>query len=782
MLFVVFFVFTGNAGRLMKGDFQFEFTPEFNNFRFVPTPSEDINTRTLDARRIMTPEEMFQEEQRKMSDETAEQRNKNVIFTTDTEEAEKKKIQEEEAKKIQAQKDLDNTTLSVSPSQAMSPYLTVNSKTVSATNPLKAAQYTLCANGPSEVTITNVKFMNQDSGKTSVGHFFVQGKAPSIDVSLSNYWTGDFMTLDNYKLPANTCVDAGMNLVSVNAAAEWQRIILKGVKANAKVTYVGEYEYFYSNENNITETSIFGSHITYMPVQKYNVKHLDNEKSFQYLSDASQNQDRLYGTYGIATPFNGTTKITALKIKLETSDFDSVEAGFTLSPVKQIWEVGSNLQNYKYPNQKTVSMAIPPPATLVAASNSTVFKANETATIPVDITLNGANVVILEFTSSLGVPKTSGTFKLHIVGLESNGESLTDFTTLETPTIQIVDKVAPKAKGSITLMPNPGNQFKTWMDSDDVQAGITKNGHVKFLTLDTNLKNLNFPDMKIQKLELKIDGTFKSPLNIDVVLGDVLLPTTYTVNKGGVLTLTDIPLDYTMWNFQFFVKNIPGDPKFPLHIKPRLQNIELVYAKDGANFKKDEKIPVFLNQYDIVTDKWIDIPLTTFPATFGITSIGPSSLNYKDLDSGNVKGGATVVSIGNLPKGQVSEFTMNKACFISQGNASIYSVTYNHASREKSPFKDIKLSINESNNIYLKSADWTKEQSKFILTTPEFIGNDNTNCFSLVVLDPLEPVEDIWFHLIGIEAKTAGGKLVPVYANSIPLDKNPVKGSTYIFK
>lgn len=757
---------SGIPAKMLKGDFDFDFKRRIDPLEIdIPTTTELFRSRRLDD--ITRLQERMDDWQKKISDDPLPVLDENGY--TPEEAAKKKQQQEEEeaAKQAKIEQDLANTILNVAPSKAMMSVIEEKASNVTSQKPLKANQYSLCASGPSNVVITNVRFMSQGSDHTSTAYLEISGKSNSVSVVINQDWTGDFMTVDNYQLAANSCVEVGMKLVGVQEKALWQRISLVGVKANVKVEYQNPVTDGYGYNN---ETLIAGTYLAYSSVNTLSAANANYSKQQAYKINTPG--ELSYGTYGFYTSKNSKASLSALKISLVTKDYDAITFQ-TKTTLPKVYNWGTeNLGQYSWDASSAPAGDSAPP------EPSITLKAGEEVTIPLQATLSYSSVTFLKISAFKSAPPTKGSFAFKITGVMTDGTLVTDLQALEPTNISIINDATTSASAKIFYGPFKGS--KKWIDSTDAQNNIDTEGTYYLASIDTNLTGVNLADTTFKDLSIKFDGIFKEPLKLQFYNGSTnTLISKKTISKGDIVTLSDFSANY----IEIRAENIPGDPKFPLHIKPKITNLILQFNKDIGNYKQGQSLPLFIEEYNQDKQDWVTIPVTTFPLSFGIISVGPTTLNYIDFGNGNSNTGAPqLVSIANLPKGQNSEFTMNEACFLAQGHVKMYGATYKHLSRETSPFKDIKLQIGGNTNVYLKPADWTKENSTFSLSAPFDHSNENIWCYKLVVLDPVEPVEDIWFDLINLIAKTPGGNPVPVFIKTLPLENNPVKGPVYIFK
>lgn len=686
----------------------------------------------------------------------------------DTEEIIKQKALEnaekaKEAEKAKKLEDLSKTTLTVSPSKLMMASAEIPASNVTIQQPFSANQYTLCADGPGDVTIANIKFVSRGSKHSSVAYLNVAGKPLSTNVSLSpGYWSGDFQTIDNYVLPGNTCVEVGLHLVSADSDAAWQQISLLDLKANAaKIQYNGTLENWPYNGS-----PILGTHIVFKLDKKIFITNIDDPTSKTYLAKNSDN-NVLYGSYALYTPKTTKISLSSLKLSLVTKDYASIDFQIKTSPAWPYFidsenynpkDFASNLDNYS--SSKPLNLL----------ENNLTVKAGEDVSIPLSSDLSYGNAMVFRIFSSGGTPATPGTFSLKVTGITSDG-SLENLSTLETTSVLIADKITTNA--SVTLQPFP-YKYSKWIDSTDAQKEIDGGGGAyELFHIETNLNGAYANQVDVQSISLKFDGTFKEKLKLRFYdYGDKYkLIDTKTVSPGDVISFAN----FLLGPVSIRAENIAGDGKIPYHIKPKIMGFTAVLNTDVGSSKKGQPISVFINN----SNESVVEP-AIFPVSLGIISVGPTALHYLDSAGNGIPDAPKMVSIGALQKNKISDFTMNEACFVAQGYVQIYEVTYKHFSREKSPFADIKLNI-ELQNVYLKPADWTKEDSHFTPITPFSQSNQSIRCYDLVVLNPLEPVDDTWFNLVKITAKTPNGTIVPVFVKGALLEQNPVKGPHYIF-
>ncbi len=751
---IIALVASGAPVKFFKGEFDFE-SRDFQRDIDIPLGLEDLRNDRLDN--VAQMRDTDADWQRKISD--------NPYPPTDliTSSAEDDAKKEEEKQKAEAEKleSLSKTILSVSPSKVMLSTAEATTSSITPQQSLSANQYTLCASGPSDVTIGNVKFMSQGSDHSSVGLLQITGKPDSLNVAIHQDWSGDFMTIDNYLLLANSCVEVGMRLTSVDAKAEWQRISLVGVKANVKVQYNNQANDWLGNNN---ETLIVGTHIAFKPDKKIFITNVDKPKNKTYKANAT-GSDFLYGSYAIYTPNTGKASVSSVKLSLVTKDYESMTFKIKASTPKPYLWYTNNLGSYAW-DSDTSSSGTPAPA-----DQSITMKAGEEITIPLNVNLSYGQVTVLKILSVGSTPATKGNFYFKVVDVVTDGSLDTNLATLDTTIISIVDNLTAAA----FIYPHPSKGSKQWIDSTDAQNSINKEGSYKIAYIKTSVSGTDSNNIIVKDLSIKFDGTFKEPLKLKFFNNNVLIATEL-VSKGDVVTLSD----FFLLDLYIKAENIPGDPKFIHHIKPKITNLVQVFNTDIDGYKKGQSIPQFIQEWDFDKEMWVN-KSAIFPFSFGIVSIGPTTLNFIDIGGSGGSGASKLVTIANLPKGKTSGFTMNTAYFLAQGDVKIHGVTYKHLARDTSPFKDIKLQRSDA-NVYLKSADWTKENSIFTPSTPFIHGNEETWSYELVALDPAEPVEDIWFDLIQIDAKTPGGTLVPVFVKSLPLGQNPVKGPVYIFK
>lgn len=679
--------------------------------------------------------------------------------------------------------------------------ITVSPGDITTAKPYVGSQFEFCVEGTVDAQIKSALVWSLASNDAKKIQIFIGDTPVSDPITVKNDWSGDFLTFKNYVIPASTCQMLTVKIIQITQDAAWQKFAFKGAVSNLPVTmaYTKPLAAGTVEEKNGWPTSeLHGQHLIYKPVNAVGVHStalLQATKSDLHYKVGTESPP--YADFPWYTLQNSTATIKSIDVVLDSPTTVPVPVRVSTVLVAPEWKSIDDVWfGYMPGGSNWVEFD-----KLVGNVSGITLVPGVKTTIPMNWN-NGVSIppntfATMRIAGDPNAPATPTNFTIKLVGVTTSA-SLLDGTqsgtqSSKSKTVFPYSSTKIFIDEDIVIVPtikinaNPRSGIQSWHDATEASTNA--------VPYSDELLSLSFsnpfssppcsvpcptpsPVVRLKKATFSIKGTFSKPLTIVAQREDFAdgspnkVIGTYTVASGGTFALPDI--DFTGYLYiTFHLKPYTAPLTASFAVKPTITAMSFEKISDGSS------IPALIG-INNPNGSYQDVPFV-IPHKLGIANFAPTAL-FKTYD-GN-ESGTVYVSLDSLPKDQEATFQMNHTCFKSQNYAIIKEFTYNHMSREKSPFKNIVLegAGEGQSGIYMKSDDWTKEMAHFTLTKPLEVYPGSNHCFTLKVIAPLEPVEEIWFDLKSIKAVTKqAGLPVPVFVDSLPLEQSPVKGSVFTF-